>query len=422
MDSSNIPDTTPVPDERAESHVVPVRREKKAKRSVLIADKIADKTITIGGILVIIAVLGILVFLIAETLPLFQGGIITERHDYTLEGTRESVLSVAMDEYKTFILEFTEEGDVLLLHAKTGKHLVAPKLDSHGKAVTSFSDTLDRRDMAFGFADGTIQFVTVLFKTETITADDLPSGLTELDERDATDGETVYSRIPGNQYRTISVDFEWETPLLISESGNPIVALDYRISGEAERQTKAFVAIDSEGIATLNLANTKINLLTGEKRTTVKRVQLPPFPENLSLHSVILTEKADTVLIADRRGILYRYNTSDLSAPLLAERHRVLPRGTNLTIFDLLLGGQSIVVGGSDGSLSIYFLVDDENANTSDGQLLVRAREFDSLGSAAVLFDASQRGKSFAVADTEGNLRVLHGTSQKTLMSFPRDN
>jgi hypothetical protein len=41
----------------------PLRREKKARRTVLIADAIADRTITIGGILVIVAVLGILVFL-----------------------------------------------------------------------------------------------------------------------------------------------------------------------------------------------------------------------------------------------------------------------------------------------------------------------------------------------------------------------
>ena len=71
--------------DKPSGYVIPVRREKTAKRSVLIADAIADRTITIGGILVIIAVLGILVFLVAETFPLFQGGKVTARHEYTLE-------------------------------------------------------------------------------------------------------------------------------------------------------------------------------------------------------------------------------------------------------------------------------------------------------------------------------------------------
>ena len=422
MNTSQAPNLDHAAQELAGSRIVPVKREKKAKRSVLIADKIADKVITIGGVLVIIAVLGILVFLVGETLPLFRGGVITNKHDYLFEQAPDSVLSMTMDEYKTFILEFTKKGEVMLFHAKTGKQLTPPELDFHGTAITSFSDTLDRRNMAFGFADGTIQFVTVLFETETITADDLPQGLTKLDERDATNGSTIYSRIPGNKYRKISLELESEPSLLISKSGNPIVALDYRVSGEAERQTKAFVTIDGEDQVTLNVAATKINLLTGDKRTSVKQIELPPFPDDVSLHSVILTEKADAVILADKRGILYRYNTSDLSAPVLAEKNRVMPRGTRLTVFDFLLGGQSIVVGGSDGSLAIYFLVDDKEANTSDGQLLVRAREFESLDAAAVLFDASQRGKSFAIADERGNLKVMHGTSQKTLMSFSRDS
>ena len=39
-------------------------RRRSVRRSVLIADRIADQTIRIGGILVIVAVLGILVFLV----------------------------------------------------------------------------------------------------------------------------------------------------------------------------------------------------------------------------------------------------------------------------------------------------------------------------------------------------------------------
>jgi len=55
--------------EQAQGHsksgaVMPAaRRKKTTRRSVIIADKLADRTITIGGILVIIAVLTIMVFL-----------------------------------------------------------------------------------------------------------------------------------------------------------------------------------------------------------------------------------------------------------------------------------------------------------------------------------------------------------------------
>ena len=88
-------------EERHEAYVPPVRREKKARRSVLIADALADHTITIGGIFVIIAVLGILVFLVVETVPLFKGGTLTDRHEYSLEVPPGPALGIGMDDYKT---------------------------------------------------------------------------------------------------------------------------------------------------------------------------------------------------------------------------------------------------------------------------------------------------------------------------------
>lgn len=44
---------------------------RKTRRWVLIADSIADRMIKIGGVLVIGAVLGMMVFLVYEVLPLF---------------------------------------------------------------------------------------------------------------------------------------------------------------------------------------------------------------------------------------------------------------------------------------------------------------------------------------------------------------
>ena len=50
------------------------RREKSTRRSVLIADKVADWTITVGGLGVIVAVFGIMAFLVNVVIPLFTGG------------------------------------------------------------------------------------------------------------------------------------------------------------------------------------------------------------------------------------------------------------------------------------------------------------------------------------------------------------
>ncbi|NTV58276.1 MAG: ABC transporter permease subunit [Deltaproteobacteria bacterium] len=106
---------------------------------------------------------------------------------------------------------------------------------------------------------------------------------------------------------------------------------------------------------------------------------------------------------------------------MLAETVRVVPDSSTLTSFGYLLGGQSLVVGGSDGSLNIFFLLKKVGADTKDGQALQLTRRFDRLPSSPVLFEPAIMGKNFAVADAKGNLFVYHGTSQKLLVQLPSD-
>jgi phosphate transport system permease protein len=397
-------------------------RKKTVSKSVLIADKIADRVITIGGILVIIAVLGIMVFLVSETLPLFQSGKITSEHDFTIEMAGKNVLSMAMDEHKTLAFFLCDDGTMTLFHAKTGHLVASQQIDFGGKTVTSFDDSIDREHFAFGFDDGSVMMVQARFTYQVLTANsaDIPRDLQKIDERDSTNGEAFYSRIPGNQVRVTAFELEAEEPIQVAEEPNPILALDYHVSGKAERQLKTFAVMDSTGVVTLNLAESKINLMTGKRTTKVKQVQLPPLPEaeTLDLYSLLLTEKADFLMITDKDGTVYRYNVRDTKNPVLAEVAHLLPEGKQLSTFRFLLGGQSLIVTGTDGSLDIYFILRRTETNTEDGMALIKGRTFPAGKSPVTLFAPGTRGKSFAVAHEDGVIRVLHGTSQKTLAKF----
>ena len=399
----------------------PLTREKKARRSVLIADRIADRTITIGGILVIIAVLGILVFLVSETLPLFKGGSRDTTFEYALKEPPGIVLNMTMDDYKTLALILSKKGKVQIFHVKTGTLLTRFPIDFKDKNITAFAATQARNSMVFGFSDGTVQFAQITFDSEILPADQLPNGLRKLDDRDSTDGTFVYSKIPGNQFRKISVQLDFKQTLTLSESNRPLKALDYHLSGEAERQIRSMAAVDIDGLITLNKLETRINLLTGKEKIRVRQTELPPLPTGVEIHEVLVTEKADVVFVADRAGKIYRYNTESYTDPVLAEITRVLPAGVTLNELGFLFGGQSIVVCGGDGSLNIYFLLEDENAGTVDGRSLQRTRIFERTKSPVVLFDPSIRGKSFVTAEKDGLIRVLHGTSQKILATFRPD-
>src|SRR6185369_9940870 len=96
--------------------------------------------------------------------------------------------------------------------------------------------------------------------------------------------------------------------------------------------------------------------------------------------------------------------------------------GVVLTGSRFLIGEQSIVLSGSDGSVGVYFRLPREGAVSTDGYTLVRAHDLDKQPGAIVAVDASQRGKMFVTADATGEIWVRHSTSEQTLLKLkPKD-
>ncbi|MBU2509747.1 ABC transporter permease subunit [bacterium] len=402
----------------AEEPTTGQRKEKKVKRSVIIIDRIAEKVITIGGIMVIMAVLGILFYLVQQTLPLFRAGEINSYTEYHQDMPTSSIIGSGMDEYRTISFIIFRNGTVRLFHTKTGAIINQFNLDLAKSEIKSFSKTIDKQHFAFGFADGTVRLAEIRFPYEILTTDQMPKETTKLDDVDARIGNEIVTEIPGGQFRRIHFEIILDKPIEVSTEGNAIVAVDYRVSGKAERQTRAFVSVESSGKATLNRIKTKFNLLTGQKKLSITRSQLPALENDSQIHSVLMNDRADMVLIATKDGRAYRYDTTDFSNPILAEVSPMLEPGVMLTGFGFLNGGQSIIVGGSDGSLNIFFVINDKERGAGDGKALVKARSYGVASSTVTGFTPSSRDKSFAVAYADGSAAIIHATSRKRLLNF----
>lgn len=394
------------------------KTEQKVRKSVIIIDRIADRVITIGGILVIIAVLGILIYLVKETLPLFQAGEITSSSEYQQELPEGGIISAGMDEYKTISYLILDDGSLYLFHTRTGTLIEQYKMDLVSSAIKSFSATIDRQHFAFGFEDGTVQLAEITFPYEILTSDQVPENIITLDDVDSRAGNVIYTKIPDGQFRKISLNLSVDQPIKVSESDESIIAIDYRVSGEAERKTKAFVTVDKSGKAKLNRIKTKFNLLTGQKKQTIQNSELPTLENKSRIHSVLMTDRADMVLIVTEDGRAYRYETSDFAAPILAEVSPLLAPGTKMTSLGFLNGSQSIVVSGSNAALDIFFVINDKKRGTADGKALVKSRSYGIPDAVVSDFTPSTRGKSFAVRYEDGSASVIHATSQKRLLEF----
>ncbi len=389
------------------------RRAKTTPRSVIIADKIADWTIRIGGIGVIVAVFGIMFFLMQTVVPLFTGGHAGELHTISRPAAHQALMDV-IDEYQTMAVSVEDDGTITAFHIATGTQLTVPTFDFQGRKITGFGRTLNGRDVAFGFDDGSLRLGTI--SVPAVLVDAAPADATKLANNDLTDGKSVYSQTGAGQVRKVLVEAELSEAQQIAPQGTAIIAVDYRKGGTAERPESSFVTVDAAGIGRLSRAESKSNMMTGEVTTSLTSTELPGLPQGVSVARVLMNTAADTVLVADTAGTIYRYNTRSFDAPTLEETVKLLPDGVSLTTLNYLIGEQSIVVGGSDGSVSIYYKLARQDAKTEDGTMLVHAKTLEPHKGAVVAVDSSQRGKMFVTADATGEIWVRHATSEQVVL------
>lgn len=394
------------------------RRGHATKWSVIATDRAADLIIKAGGIFVIVAVFSIMAFLFRVVVPLFTGGQLEGRVQHTYENVTNTILT-ATDEYHTINALVQTDGTVRIAHIDTGHSLEVLKFNFAEREAVAFSQTLSGRGLAFGFKDGSVAFGTLTLVATILRPADVPNALTKLNQRDATDGVAIYSRIPGNQFRRIEAKITLQEPQKISDTA--IVAVDYHIAGTAERPTRSFATVDAAGVVRLSRAESRVNAMTGQVRTTVTSTELPDVPQGIDLRGALTVDTADQVYLPTADGVVYRYDTRDFKAPVLAEKLRVLPDGVQLTAVAFLIGEQSLVVGGSDGTVDVFFRLQRTEAKTADGFALVRAHRMERQSAPITRIAASPRSKMFATADGEGRIWIRHSTSEQTLLKLTKD-
>ncbi|MGE3334323.1 MAG: ABC transporter permease [Rhodospirillaceae bacterium] len=393
------------------------RRSMKTARSVIIIDKAADWIIRIGGIGVIVAVFGIMVFLAQVVVPLFTGASVEGSSSAKITPGPRALMEV-IDEYKVVSTSVDATGKVHAFHIATGTELDAPAFDLGGNEVSAFNRTLNGRDLAFGFADGTLRLGTLKVGGAVVDNAQVPQNLKRLNDSDFTDGQAIYTAISPEQTRVVSIAVELGEATQVAPAGTAIAAIDYRLGGTVERPTRSFITVDAAGIGRLSRTESRTNMLTGATTTTLTSSELPGLPANVHVHALLMTNNADQVYVAEETGNIYRYDTRSFAKPDLAETVDLLPGDATVGAIGFLIGEQSLVIGGTDGSVNVYFRLQRPDAKTSDGYQLVRAHTLEPHTKPVVAMDASQRGKLFVTADAGGEVWVRHSTSEQVLLKL----
>lgn len=422
MTDAAIPnDREPGAGQETKRRSVVYTRSKQTRASVLWMDRFARRAISVGGLFVIFTVFAIMFFLVYVTMPLFGGGTVGEAKRYALDQTNGHILSTTIDEYRTLGLELAEDGKVTVFHAPSGTKLGASAFDFGGVAPAAFARTLQGDDVAFGFPDGTVRLGTLAIDTAVVPASRAPSALEKLPNGDRSDGAAVYTEIPGRQLRRLAPRLVLEMPVQVAPAGTAIRFLDYRVGGTAERPLKTFATVDEHGTARLSTAYAQVNMMTGETSTTVSNVEVPTGLAAGDIAAVLLNTQGNRLLVATKDGVIRRFDTRDPAHAKLAETARLLPQGVRPTALAYLNGENSLIVAGSDRSLSIWTMIDRKSSSTTDGAVLTKIHDLGLQPAPVERLAVSQRTRLFIGADRAGDVALYHATTERRVLTFPSE-
>ncbi len=351
-------------------------------------DRMARWLVSLGGIAIIASVLGILVFIIYEVVPLMGGASVEARPSIPLG--RANVIGTRVDEHETLGFAVTAAGSIEYFVLEEGLARPDPVTlaGAEGRQVKSAFLPAGRPEMALGMSDGTVLPVSLRF-------------------------DVSFDQGQGKEKarRKITPLLSEEKPLALDPKGAPIESV-VRMSGPRGTVT---VGTTGEGRLHYHVVIEKKSMVKGVERSEERRDLTTALPGPASV--VTMDRGMENLYVGTRSGHIAHFDLGDLKDPKLIEAPQaVMPVAAPVTALGLLLGEQSLVVGDATGGVHVWFQV--ENSGSDRGRTLRPVHAFPSQGAAITSITASGRNKGFATGDKSGAVALRFATSEQTLATL----
>ena len=331
-------------------------------------DRAAVGVITLGGIAVVVSVVGILVFIASEALPLFRSAAVALAGTLPVSDSARppEFSAIGADEVGRYLYDVSSTGAITLYSPDKGARVnEVASASLAGATVTATSRSLLGDYIATATNDGRVVLRQLNFHPlfengvlKDVTVDAAERGVVTLDA----------ARRP---IRRVSYLEEGDQKIVAGQLSDTEIRAQWK-DGEEERQ--ATVRVGSGAIASLAVGRT------------------------------------GTVIAGTDKGEVYHWELGE-SARLTD----VSPLGAPVTALAFVLGSRTFIAGTADGRVSAWF----QAPVGADGNLaMVRAIEFESQGSPVTAIAASSRDRSFATGSADGRIMLRHQTSGRTLATL----
>jgi phosphate transport system permease protein len=345
----------------------PVEQRTPSRR--LLVDRLARWTVTAGGMSVIAGILGILLFILIEVLPLVGGADVEPGRVITPAAAGGAVLT---DEYRTLAAVLYADGVIRVYELDSG-------------------DTVDEITVVEGGGLAEVRAVPRELLFTASTADGAAVAVPLDFQVDFVGSERVITARPGALIR-----FEFDG------QQRPVRTFSVRID---EDDAAVGAAVLADGSVTLLRREVTENMFTGEVSESWSRVELQtPTPPQ----SLLLDRQARNLYGTRDDGTMLWWSTGPGGSNVPQE---VGAPGSPVTALGLLLGDRSLVVGRADGSLEVWFAVRDEDGESK----LTRIRGFTALDGAVRHIASSARDKGFVALAADDSMGLFYSTSGRTI-------
>jgi phosphate transport system permease protein len=360
-------------------------KREKLRKTRRLHDGISRYGVGVGGIGVIFALALIFLYLFYETLPILKPVSLDLAGEYTLPVGEDAApsLHLTLDRFEEIGGRFSGSGEITFFQARTGQLLSRQQVPMpEGETVTSFGRSESRKSLfTYGFSDGSIMPVRVDYD---LTYPDGKRLITPVLAYPLGEEPIRLGDAEGGQYTALAV---------VDGRGGYVVA-----------------AGTSDGDIDMALFSTSTNMLLGTVQISRQDFSLPNLGAPVS--QLVVNESLRDLFAIDAKGLMHHFNIVDRNNPRLVEQVAIVPEGVSVTAAEFLVGSRSLIVGGSDGSLSQWFLVRDEESGI---QHLTRIRDFQSHARPITFIEPEHTRKGFLSGDAGGTIGLHYATSSVTL-------
>lgn len=371
------------------------------RRKVVLIDRIAESVITLGGLGVIAAVLGIIAYLLWVVYPLTTPGHVEPAGKVGYESTAAIAL---IDEYESLLGVAGSDGNLRGVSLGTGGVLGdAVELG----AFESHAYSPSTGTLALARADSSIDVGVLRFETRILSGASLPEGVPPITiGAEAALPASIIERLGEDQYRTVALSYTAGDRIEAPTESAPVVAID----AEQFASDKVVAAIRADGTGSVMVLTTRRSLVGAGRGSQVRTLPIDGDLSQPPAWVIILDGGAELALIwPDGRAERF---TRQQDTYTRSEAVQLVDAGERITAAQPLLGRNTLLIGTSSGLVRTWMLT----RPGTEGDIprsLVRVKEFARGSEPVSNLSTSHRDRTFIAGDTEGGIALWHATSGK---------